>query len=373
MPESAVWIKEPHTEAKHRILEEYLKAWYPILSKAHNKRLVYIDGFAGPGKYENGEDGSPLVALRCLLGHSHELCNGSTEFVFIFIEQDATRAEILERTIKKRFPDLPKNVKVDVYHADFETAMKALLAALDKESKSSAPTFAFIDPFGYSGLPFYIIERILAFRSCEVFINFAYNGINRFIQAKDDPREETFDGLFGTSEWRNIRPLRNPNERLSKIIELYHMQLKTASKYVKSFEMVDKMNNVSYHLFFASNHIDGLSYMKRAMLKVDPRGTFSFSDITDAGQSFLVSYCEDSKFEDEAEFIYKSLIGRSLTTTQLKEFCIEHTPFPQMWSRSLKILEDSNRIIVSNRTSRYGTYPDGCVIGFRKSQFFDGF
>jgi three-Cys-motif partner protein len=365
VPVPTVWSIEPHTAAKHKILEEYLKAWYPILSK-RNQRILYIDGFAGPGIYEKGEIGSPIIALQCLLDHSLELCQRNREYNFILIEKDKERAEILERTIQEKFHDMPKNVRIRIYSIDFETAMKSLLAAIDKENKSLAPTFAFIDPFGYGGLPFEIIKRILGFRSCEVFINFAYNPINRFIQAEDDPREATFDELFGTEKWRDIRPIKNPDERLKRILALYQMQLNTVSKYVKSFEMIDKMSKVSYHLFFASNHIDGLSYMKRAMLKVDPRGTFSFSDTTDAGQSFLVSYDESTKFEDEADLLYKNLVGHTLTKKQLEEYCIVHTTFLQLWSGSLKILEDQGKLEFIGTRKRYGTYPSGCKVNFKK-------
>ena len=47
-PVETVWSIEEHTKAKHRILRGYLDAWLPIMS-AHNGRLAYIDGFAGPG------------------------------------------------------------------------------------------------------------------------------------------------------------------------------------------------------------------------------------------------------------------------------------------------------------------------------------
>jgi hypothetical protein len=59
-----VWEMEPHTQAKHDILSGYLSAWLPIMSK-YNERLVYVDGFAGPGVYTNGEPGSPII-----FGHS---------------------------------------------------------------------------------------------------------------------------------------------------------------------------------------------------------------------------------------------------------------------------------------------------------------
>lgn len=364
MADLATWVKEPHTDAKHRILEAYLKAWYPILSSSQN-RLIYIDGFAGPGKYESGEDGSPIIALKCLLEHSHDLCNQPKEFVFLFIEKDAERSEILDKTIKERFPNLPKSVIVRIYHTDFQTAMKSLLTAIDKVGKNLAPTFAFIDPFGYSGLPLDQIQRILGFRSCEVFINFAYNSINRFLVA-DDGRQEIFDDLFGTTEWRKIRDVASPDERNRQLVELYSSQLKKSAKYVRSFEMVDNGGRISYYLFFATNHKDGFSQMKSAMWKVDQRGSFRFADTTDVGQRFLISY-EETKFRDQADTLFNRFAGRTFSLQQLEDYCIEHTGFPYLWKGSLKILEEEGKLTVTTLRKRKGIFPPGCVICFNAS------
>ena len=56
-----VWPLEPHTRAKHEILRRYLEAWSAILSLGGFKTIAYVDGFAGPGLYDNGEDGSPSI------------------------------------------------------------------------------------------------------------------------------------------------------------------------------------------------------------------------------------------------------------------------------------------------------------------------
>jgi hypothetical protein len=66
---AASWDLAPHTAAKLDILGAYLRAWFPILSRGRNfDRIIYIDGFAGPGRYNQGEDGSPIVALKAALG-----------------------------------------------------------------------------------------------------------------------------------------------------------------------------------------------------------------------------------------------------------------------------------------------------------------
>jgi three-Cys-motif partner protein len=50
-----LWDAEPHTLAKIEIVRRYLFLWFSILSKKSN-RLVYIDGFAGPGGYKNSNE-----------------------------------------------------------------------------------------------------------------------------------------------------------------------------------------------------------------------------------------------------------------------------------------------------------------------------
>jgi three-Cys-motif partner protein len=360
-----IWPLDPHTQAKHRILEEYLKAWFPILSRYHN-RIIFIDGFAGPGIYEKGEFGSPIIVLRCLLEHSLHLCEerSATEFAFLFIEENAERASILEQKIADLYPNLPKNIKINVYHGNFETAMDTLLTTLEDTGKNIAPTFAFIDPFGYNGLPFQLIRRILAFPRCEVFINFAYNGINRFIETYDS-REEIFDGLFGTTEWRKTRGISNSDVRNSQLTSLYTQQLTATARYVRSFEMINNLNQVSYYLYFATNNRLGFEEMKKAMWRVDPRGSFRFADTTDVNQRYLMAYDEDSKFKEQAEVIFNSFSGRTVTAKTIVDYCIDSTGYPQLWKKSLKILEESGKITVANRERR-GTYPDNSRITFSK-------
>ncbi|MEX2751159.1 MAG: three-Cys-motif partner protein TcmP [Candidatus Freyarchaeota archaeon] len=89
--DGCLWPIEPHTRAKHEILQNYLKAWLPILSTIE-ERIIYLDGFAGPGIYTDGEFGSPVIALQTAVNHN--LRERFREIIFIFIEKDTRRAEI---------------------------------------------------------------------------------------------------------------------------------------------------------------------------------------------------------------------------------------------------------------------------------------
>ncbi len=89
----------PHTQAKHLILRRYLDRWFPILGKAE-KAINYIDGFAGPGEYLSGDEGSPQIAIRAAMAHVQ---NGSlspdVEIHFCFVEADTHSATHLEQKL----------------------------------------------------------------------------------------------------------------------------------------------------------------------------------------------------------------------------------------------------------------------------------
>lgn len=62
------WSLPPHTEAKHKILRYYLGAWFAIMAQSRMvSRINFLDGFAGRGRYDDGEPGSPLIALEVLV------------------------------------------------------------------------------------------------------------------------------------------------------------------------------------------------------------------------------------------------------------------------------------------------------------------
>ncbi|OEJ22923.1 hypothetical protein AR457_37505 [Streptomyces agglomeratus] len=50
---------------KHELLKRYLPQFGGMTgSRSHDKRVVYLDGYAGEGRYENGEPASAELALR---------------------------------------------------------------------------------------------------------------------------------------------------------------------------------------------------------------------------------------------------------------------------------------------------------------------
>lgn len=227
VPKTKLWAIDPHTAAKHQILRWYLQAWFPILGK-YNGRIVYFEGFAGPGEYEGAEPGSPLVALDVALEQHAHL---RKEVVFYLVEANEEREGHLRELIQKRKEDgLPEGFSFEVRRAEFASEFAAMLDDLDTKGLALAPTFAFIDPFGFKGLPMALIHRLLGHKGTEAFINFPVNPVNRFIEHPNEEINAQMVELFGTPEALD-------HKGFDALRQLYQRQLEEAATYVRFFSM----------------------------------------------------------------------------------------------------------------------------------------
>ena len=171
-PERTLWPLEDHTRGKHLVLKNYMDAWLPIMRR-WNGRVLFIDAFAGPGKYEGGEDGSPVIALRSLINHTGQK-RMRGEITYMFIEKDPGRKEHLDDVVKQMKHEIPSNCNILIYNATFDGKLTEVLNKIEEQKRRLAPAFVMIDPFGVSGTPMGVIQRILGqsqalrftFRSC---------------------------------------------------------------------------------------------------------------------------------------------------------------------------------------------------------------
>ena len=368
-PKTTIWPINNHTRAKHEILRRYLQAWLPIMT-SRNEHVLIIDGFAGPGEYVGGEPGSPLIAIDTFLHHTSAQIR-EKKATFLFIEEDARRCEYLEQLLeaRKQAHQFPQQATYQVVRGTFDETMTELLTSLEERWLRIAPTFAFIDPFGYSDTPMSIISRLMRYYGCEVLITFMYEEINRFLTADYRTKEHQYDALFGTHAWRQIAAVSmDSNDRRQRLHDLYRDQLRTVggAKYVRSFRMLNKHNNTDYFLFFGTNHLKGLSAMKDAMWAVDPSGTYQFSDVTDQNQLLL--------FQPEPDYsLLKRLLlerfeGNTVSIDEIDSYVLEETPFRVAGykERVLVPMEDTAeiRVITSGKKRKLHTYPKGVHIHF---------
>ena len=262
---------------KHFVLREYLRAWLPILASGH-RRLLFVDGFAGPGIYEGGEPGSPIVAAEVARDHDAPQLRG-TKIVMVFIERCPDRFASLRRQLERFRHD--ERLVVEPIHGTFEDEFGGALDRFDAQGERLAPAFVMIDPFGWTGFPMSLVERIGAHDRSEVLVTFMYEHMNRFWEHPE--QNENFGALFGTTHWREFLGAEGSAVKRDLVIDLYRGQLQRAGfKYTYPFEMRNSRNAVVYFLIHGTKSLVGLDRMKKVMWKADPTGQFQFSDWADS-------------------------------------------------------------------------------------------
>lgn len=129
--------KKPWSEVKDQLLGCYFK---PYVSKILHtyKPLVYVDCFAGKGKFDDGNPGSPLIALNivneCL--DTTTMVDAQISMTFI----DLNYADELKENLK----DYPW---VTVISGKYEDNIKEIL-----KDKRGSNVFLYIDPYGIKAL-----------------------------------------------------------------------------------------------------------------------------------------------------------------------------------------------------------------------------
>lgn len=354
---STTWDLPAQTAVKHVLLRRYLDAWFPILGRHHN-RLVYLDGFAGPGEYKGGEQGSPILAIESAKAH-HEggTLREATKILFLFVEADNDRADHLTRTIDNM--SLPDSFEPHVVRSDFLTVFREFLDPSDLGRTGLAPTFALVDPFGFSGIPMKTMGDLLGNARCELLINLMVEPINRFLRHPRASVRSHIAETYGTSDVYAIAE--STGDRLDALLALYKKQLRTYARYVGRFDMKPRRNSPSHSLFFASNHSLGFHKMKDAMWKADKKSGSVFrtgNQLTDSYDLFGHDDLQDDLLEE--------FDGEKVSIDDVEKFVIEETDcLPKHLRSVLKKVEEAGKLQVSMKdggTRRGMTYPKGRTV-----------
>ena len=283
---------------------------------------------------------------------------------FHFVEAKEDRAAHLTKKVEELLGPSGQRARWAVHCETFESAYPKIKASLP--SGQSVPMFAFIDPFGWAGLPMAIARDILGRPSSEVLINFMYEEINRFLAHPD--QGHNFDELFGTHDWAQVVEA-GGHRRNDRLRELYGSQLQSFAKarLVRSFDMRNKNNALDYFLFFATNSTLGLKKMKEAMWKVDEGGDFTFSDATNRHQ--MVLFGNEPNTAKLTTEIRERFGQTDVSVDVIEKFVVEETAFREThYKPVLKKLEAESPpglvVTWAKDGRKRGTFPSGTCVRF---------
>lgn len=215
--------RQPAAVLKHGILGRYL---HPFASKtgatALNHRVVYVDGYAGPGVYSDGTPGSPALAEQT----SQAVAN-TRNLDCIYVEKDRDDYNRL-RSVLSPYSNWT------AYNDSLDVCLPQVMSDV-----GAAPVLVFLDPFGlpipFDSLVSNILRRPLN-QKTEVLLNFSTAGLNRnaghLLSPKSYPAKPTFieglDECLGGDWWQLLWRDNSPPERNDLIRQEYVRRLVAA-------------------------------------------------------------------------------------------------------------------------------------------------
>lgn len=361
------WVLKEHTEVKHQILRKYLTTWTRIVSST-NPELHFFDAFAGRATYEGEISGSPILALDVADDHADQF----DTFHCTFNELDENNFENLSNVISKYKNDLKNSSKISIDLRNKEFGEIALEIMQSQEYRD-LPSLVFIDPFGYDGIPFKIVDRVINLKTSgnEIFFTFMVDKVRRFLS--DDEKSETITNLMGTEEWTKVSDIDHRENKEEALLRLYTSQLKQVADvdYAFPFQMIhpDKETTV-YYLIHATNHFKGLKVMKDVMFREGADEQFAYLGAEHYGYDdaqtklFDTTNTEDTRITALADYLYDRFEGSQLRYWEiLKRTYTDTDLIDKHYKKAIDKLVEKDEATVHNfpdrpRGSSSGKKPD---------------
>lgn len=382
---------EPHTQAKHQIIQEYITNLIRTLygtGKYGVTKFTFIDGFSGGGMYRHGDslwEGSPLRMIKAVReGYRQAKRAYPLDVQFIFIDekhkhlnclQDYAMAQAgLEELTDEKEHKLPGekgclSERCEFLQGKFEGLVDYCINVA-KERKGHV--FFLLDPFGLKDFSMASIRKINSLGKVEILLTFMIDWISRFVKEKDGKQESIFkygleaDGYYNLDELDGFGLdiinrigkqcyLRNESMRL--------FRNRGNAERVITFSMIGKKfkNRALYYLIHMSKNHRALEVMKESFWQINNLesqyyfevhgygfNTVNFYEENQMALKFDITqdndeYCLEKLDEqlrhliDKDGITYKQIRGK---TMELNPASVEH------YEQYIKRLRESSEILV---------------------------
>lgn len=281
--------KREWSVVKDALLKCYLVPYFMKILRT-GKPLVYVDCFAGKGKFDDGNEGSPIIALDILqdwLRRSTVQSQKKIEAYFVELDYPDELKKNLESYCK-----CEPSLKIFVNPGNYEEQILKILHG--KEGKN---LFLYLDPYGVKHLDLKFLGSLSSnsdnprFRSTEFLLNFNSHGFLRvacqflkldfpnevnweylteYDNSFDIPQNKTekmLNRVAGGDYWKDmVRHYYAEHKRFYDLEEdftqEYCKRLRGYYSYVLNMPIrVKESHSPKYRMIYATNHPDGAILM----------------------------------------------------------------------------------------------------------------
>jgi three-Cys-motif partner protein len=240
----------------------YLK---PYLSKVAKLRrwVRLVDGFAGPGTFEDGTAGSPLIMLDA----------GQTYAAGIFTADFANKDVAQHQALRAKLDELGAGPHVRAHHGECGEVLRDLGAQLADRQDT---VFLYLDPFGVRGADMSNLDALLSrpkLVSTELLINLNTPMIKRLANRRYPADVANLDAVLGGPWWQDLGPDADPRHYVDGYLQRlrdYGFEY-TGACPVRAVGGRNPAGTLKYHLAFCSRHPHAAVIMNDVMLNAIDR------------------------------------------------------------------------------------------------------
>ena len=368
------FFQEPTEQSivKSSIIAKYFDVWANVIVSTqkrfpqHTQKIAYIDLFAGPGRYKDGTQSTPVKILKNAISKP----DLRDRLVTLFNDRDENNSRTLKKTIEE-IPDISKlKYKPKVYNQEVGEKIVKMF-----EKMNLVPTLFFIDPWGYKGLSMRLVNSVLKDWGCDAIFFFNYNRINMGID--NAVVKAHMNALFGEDRTNKLRKNladKNSVERELIIVEELCQELKSyGSRFVLPFRFKNaKGQRTSHHLIFVSKNFRGYELMKEIMAKESTSNlenvpSFEYNPSDFLHKQMLLFQLSRPIENLKTDLLYK-FEGQTLTMIKIYEQHNVNTPYiKKNYKEVLRQLYEENKIqavSVQGKPPKKGTFANKILVTF---------
>jgi three-Cys-motif partner protein len=258
---------------KHALIRRYLPPFVMKTGKLSvQNRVAFVDGFAGEGRYEDGQEGSPAIAMRVA---NQPLIAANRTLECVFVEENAETYARLQAVIAAE----SGQCKVEARYGTLHDHLGDILTEVN-----GIPTLVFLDPFGLT-VTFDEVVQIfgrpagLGVPATEVLINFSSVGLRRFAGLLTSPNPgkgapktlARLDAVCGGDWWRETWLAHGDDKDAAEEAVVAEYAARLSAKAGTGYWIVDVKQREGtkpvYYLVFLTRHRDGLEVFGEAVSK----------------------------------------------------------------------------------------------------------
>jgi three-Cys-motif partner protein len=258
---------------KHAILDAYVDPFtMKTGSTSTGRRVAFVDGYAGEGRYADGREGSPALLIR----KAHALAS-RRQLECVLVEAEQKAYERLCEVVARE----GRGLIIDTLNGAIEEHLGTVI-----NMKKDVPLFLFLDPYGLM-VPFREVAKVfdrpggLGAPATEVLINFSTVALRRIAghlhsRSANEATLARMDKVCAGDWWRHVWLQHAPDKTASDqdreaaeeaVVIGYAERLgKVGDTGWWTFDVRNRPHlRPAYHLVFLTRHRDGLELFGEAL------------------------------------------------------------------------------------------------------------